>query len=357
LYKKSGRRLRVVVLLPDPDGPEAGRGDENFEYLNAEASDLAVLEAAREAGFDAALVQVHLGNLDETVAALECDAVINLCDGTGAGKDGIPGLEAIEALERRGLPYTGARAAAYSIGSDKAAMKERFLAAGVPTARFQLMQTADDPLNAELSFPLIVKPRDAGGSAGIRLSSVVMDEAALREQVACTAATYGEALVAEYIDGRELTVGVLGSGSDVKVFPPLEICFGEAFPPERRVRTFESKWDVTSPLYGAMELLCPAPLPPVETRRIGRVARAAYQAIEGSGYGRVDLRLDERGPWVIEVNPNCCLEWNEAELADCAMFPIAARAAGLSYPELIRRLVLQALGRRTALRGLKALAA
>jgi D-alanine-D-alanine ligase len=341
------RRLRVAVLIPDPFASYPGRGDENFEYEGAEASDRTILRAVGEAGFEPMPFLVHLGNVETTVSTLDCDAVLNLCDGSGAGHDGSPGVEVIEALERRGLPYTGARAEAYRIGCDKALMMERFAAAGVPTPRFQLMRSAADPIAPQLQgcWPLLVKPRDTGGGAGIRLSSVVETEEALRAQVESVSATYGEALVTEYIDGRELTVGIVGAGRRLAVFPPLEVRFGPAFPAGRGLRTFDCKWDVHSPLYGAYEPLCPAPLRPFETRRVLCAARAAYRAIRGTGYGRVDLRMDWRGPFVLEVNPNCCLEWSERSLADCAMFPIGAAAAGFTFPGLLRELIGQALRR------------
>jgi D-alanine-D-alanine ligase len=342
----AGRRLKVAVLIPDAGASFAGRGDENFEYAGAEAADRHFLSAVEAAGFDATVATVHLGNVEEVVGALDCDAVINLCDGSGAGRDGLPGLEAIEALEWRGIPYTGARAEAYRIGSSKVAMKERFRAAGVPTAAFQVLASADAEIDAALlaRCPLIVKPCDAGGSAGIGIDSVVTDEATLRARVARVCAVYGEALVEAYVDGREVTVGVLGSGRDLALFSPLEVRFGPAFPAGRGLRTFETKWDVASPLYSSFELLCPAPLEPAETRRVLHIARAAYRAIAGSGYGRVDLRLDAGGePFVLEVNPNCSLEWHPAILTECAMFPIGARAAGLEFPALLRELVARAL--------------
>src|SRR5205814_6935760 len=129
------------------------------------------------------------------------------------------------ALEDRGIPYTGARAEAYRIGSSKVAMKERFRLAGVPTPAWQVVASAGAPIDPAVAgrFPLIVKPCDAGGSAGIHVKSVVTGEAELRERVAEVVATYGEALIEEYVDGREVTVSILGAGRDLLVFPPLEI--------------------------------------------------------------------------------------------------------------------------------------
>jgi D-alanine-D-alanine ligase len=330
-----------VVLLPDPAGPYAGRGDENFDYAGADESDRLLLEAVARAGFRVSARYVHLDNVDDVVDALACDAVLNLCDGSGRERDGMPGLEALDALERRGLPYTGSRASAYAIGSDKLAMKERFVAAGVPTPAWQLLSSPDAALAPELlaALPLIVKPRDGGGSAGIRLGSVVHTERELRERISEVCATYGAALVEQYVDGREITVGVIDTPRGPRVLPPLEVRFGASFPADRRIRTFDMKWDVSSPLYSDFELICPAPMTLALRRRVQHVARAAYAAIDGSGYARVDLRLDERGPFVLEVNPNCSLEWSDDDIGGCAMLPTAARAAGLDYPALLRELL------------------
>lgn len=333
--------LRVIVLLPDPAGPHSGRGDENFDYAGAGDCDRMLLDSVVRAGFEVGVRYVHLDNIDAVVEALVCDAVLNLCDGSGREKDGMPGLEALDALERRGLPYTGSRASAYAIGSDKVAMKERFAAWGVPTPAWQLVSSSEDELAPALlaALPLIVKPRDGGGSAGIRLASVVHDERELRERIGEVCATYGQALVEQYIDGREITVGVLDTRRGPRVLPPLEVRFGESFPADRKIRTFDTKWDVSSPLYHDFELLCPAPMSLALRRRVQQVARAAYAAIDGSGYGRVDMRLDESGPYVLEVNPNCSLEWSDEDVGGCAMLPTAARAAGIDYPALLRELL------------------
>lgn len=349
------QRLRVAVLMADPHAPFRGRGDENIDYVGADAADRAFMSAMAAAGFDAQLHAIHLGNMDEKIAALECDAVFNLCDGTGASGDGNPGVEVVEALESRGLPFTGARAEAYRIGCDKVGMKQRFKQAGVPTPAFQVFRTPADPLDPELAtrFPLFVKPCDSGGSAGVHLRSVVADEAELRERIAETIATYGDALVEEYVDGREITVALMGSGKEVVAFPAIEVRFGGAFPQGRGIRTFETKWDPTSPLYSAFETVCPAALTPLEVRKVTAVARAAYRACAGSGYGRVDMRLDARGPFALEVNPNCSLEWSDESLADCGMFPIAARAAGFDYPALLRAMVERAMRVAPRLRALR----
>ncbi|AKF09155.1 D-alanine--D-alanine ligase family protein [Sandaracinus amylolyticus] len=329
------------MLCCDPASPLKARGDEDFDYEHADASDRAFLRALEDAGYEASWHPVHLANVDTVVDALDCDVVFNLCDGSGQGIDNYPGVEAIDAIERRGLPYTGSRREPYRTSISKVTMKTRFVAAGVPTPKWQLLASPDEPLLDDLrGVPLFVKPHDAGGSAGVHLSSIIAadDELALRARVEEIFRDYGSALVEEYVDGREITVGLLGSGERAKALPPLEVRFGDAFPPGKGIRTHETKWDTSSPLYGSFELLCPAPLTLAETRRVLRVARDAYRAIDGAGYGRVDMRVDHRGPFVLEVNMNCSLEYGESS-ADCAMYPFAAQAAGLAFPELLRRLV------------------
>jgi D-alanine-D-alanine ligase len=340
-----GRRLDVAVLMADPDAPYPGRGDENIAYDGAAEAEAVLLNALDAAGFRPLRQLIHVGNVDDVVDALECDVVFNLCEGSGAQGDGLPGVEVIEALDRRALPYSGARADFYRLGCSKIAMKHRFRAAGVVTPAYQLFRSPQEPLDWSLAgrFPLIVKPSDSGGSAGIHLCSLVRDPAELRERVTEVAGTYGEALVEEYIDGREVTVALLGEGDDLTVFAPLELRFGTAFPAEQRIQTFELKWDRSSPLYRGFDWLCPAPLEPAARSRVLAVACAAYRAVEGSGYGRVDLRLRDETAFVLEVNANPSLDWSEDDEYARAEFPIVAAAAGWSYPELLSAIVLRPL--------------
>lgn len=345
MRKERGRRLRVAVLLADLNAPDRGRGDENILYPGAQQADAVLMKALAAAGFDAWSVPIHVANVDEMIDTLECDVAFNLCEGSGPQGDGLPGVEVIEALERRGILYTGARPEFYRLGCSKIAMKRRFLAAGLATPAYQLFQSPSDSLDPSLvqKFPLIVKISDSGGSAGIHLRSLVRDQAELREQLTEVVGTYGHALVEEYIDGREVTVALFGQGRGLKVFVPLELRFGPVFPAERHIQTFELKWERTSPMYRGFEWLCPAPLEPAERRRVIAAARTAYRAVRGSGYGRVDFRLRGKTPFILEVNANPSLDWSEDDEYARAEYPIVAAAAGWSYPDLLREIVMQAL--------------
>jgi D-alanine-D-alanine ligase len=347
-----GRRLKVAVLLADLNAPDRGRGDENVLYEGAQEADAALMSALAAAGFEAWRVPVDVVNVDEVIGTLECDVAFNLCEGSGPRGDGLPGVEVVEALERRRIPYTGARAEFYRLGCSKIAMKERFLCAGLATPAYQVFHSPGDPLDPELArrFPLIVKISDSGGSAGIHLRSVVRDPAELRAQLTEVVGTYGHALVEEYIDGREVTVALLGQGRGLRVFAPLELRFSPVFPAERHIQTFELKWDRTSPMYAGFEWLCPAPLESGQRRRVLSAARAAYRAVRGSGYGRVDFRLRGETPFVLEVNANPSLDWSEHDEYARAEYPIVAAAAGWSYPRLLQEIVRQALRLATASR-------
>ena len=341
---RSTKRGRVAVLWCDPNSPTVARGDEDHDYEGADEADRVFIASLEEAGYAVTTHPVHLGNVDRVVDSLACDVVFNLCDGSGPGRDNQPGLETLAALERRGLPYTGARAAAYQTSISKIEMKRAFQAVGVPTPAWQLFERAGDverELRPELAgLALFVKPHDAGGSAGVDLGSIIEagDTPALIARIERIVSEYGAALVEEYVAGREITVGLLGAGEKAKALPPLEVAFGEAFPEGKGIRTHATKWDVNSPLYNSFELLCPAPMTLTQTRQVLRVARRAYAAIDGAGYGRVDMRLDARGPFVLEVNMNCSLEYGQSA-AESAMFPFAAAAAGISFPTLLHRMI------------------
>lgn len=344
------RRLQVAVLYPESSHHDStqeasplARGDEaNTAGWSADAYTQMIRALAAE-GFDVVEVGIGFATLHR-IDELTCDVVVNLCD--GCTLDGEPGVEVLDALEARGIPYTGARRLAYWIGSDKVRMKVHFLNAGVPTPRFQVFGDPDEVIDPRLQYPLFVKPCDTAGSVGVSLESRVDDEAQLRARLRKVVPLYGPALVEEYVDGREISVAIIGDGDDLTIFPPVELRFGPAYPSTCRVQTFESKFDPRSPLYGGYELCCPARLGEAEERTVIEAARAAYQSIGGTGYGRVDLRIGPGGPRVLEVNPNCSLEWVEGTTErDSCMFPLAAKTAGWSLRHVYRRLIDVALAR------------
>ena len=144
---------------------------------------------------------------------------------------------------------------------------------------------------------------------------------------------FDEVLVQQYVAGRELNVGFVGD----RALPIAEIDFSGMPPGSWPILTYAAKWDTGSPDDLGSVPVCPANLAQKLAERLVRIAEAAWRAMQGKGYGRVDLRLDQQGrPWVLEVNPN-------PDLNDDAGLSRMAKAAGWDYAELVRRIAEVAL--------------
>jgi D-alanine-D-alanine ligase len=144
---------------------------------------------------------------------------------------------------------------------------------------------------------------------------------------------FDEVLVQQYIPGREFNVGIVGT----RTLPVAEIDFSTMPQGSWPILTYAAKWQVGSPEDLGSVPVCPAPVSERLTARLVRTAEAAWRAMQGKGYGRVDLRLDGEGkPWVLEVNPN-------PDLTDEAGLARMGRAAGWEYPEMVRRIAEVAL--------------
>jgi D-alanine-D-alanine ligase len=194
-----------------------------------------------------------------------------------------------------------------------------------------------------MPFPLIVKPAREDASVGITRDSVVWTREALEQRVAYVLSRYHQpALVERYIDGREIYVSMLGSPDGVtQVFPFYEIDFSEMPADRPRIVSFEGKWVETSDEYRGTKPVRCENLSPELRARIAAAALGAFDTLELRDYARVDIRLAADGvPYVIDVNPNC-------DLSDVAGgFSKAAKAAGLSYEQVILRIVELAFARR-----------
>lgn len=275
------------------------------------------------------------------------DLAFNIAEGfEGEAREArVPAL-----LKLMGIPTTGSGVLALALALDKAKSKQIFRFHGIPTPNFQLFRHADEPLDPKLKVPLIVKPNAEGSGKGINASSVVADALALRAQVRHVLETYGpEALVEEYIEGTELTVGILGAD---QILPVLEVDFseckssGEFFYSWRMKEYQGDKEQKLTPRFW-----CPARLDPAVTQAVQSVAWKAARALGVRDVARVDIRLSPEGiPYVLEVNPLPGMDPEESNL------PIMARAAGMSYEAFIHRLIDLA-AERTIQRPAKRLAA
>lgn len=247
----------------------------------------------------------------------------------------------ISAFEHLGFRYTGSDRRTLAKCLNKARTKEILQAHGLPTASFQIFTPWT--IDRHLDFPLIVKPVSEDASIGITGNSVVHDDRSLRRQVRYIWESYHQpALVEEFLSGREFNVTILGNESP-RVLPLSEISFRHIQDPFARIVSFRAKWVPSSPEYISTPPTCPARVSESIKLRIEEVARRAYQAMGLHDYGRVDLRLKNGTPYVLEVNPN-------ADLSPDAGIARAARVAGMSYANLADEIVRLA-ARRYRIKG------
>ena len=235
----------------------------------------------------------------------------------GAGEDGT--LQAL--LDLAGVRYTGSGMLASALAMDKTRAKIMMKALGVPSPKGKLLRRTGphslDPKGLG-GYPLVVKPNREGSSVGVFL---VRDDDDLTKALE-EAFRFGDVLVETYIPGRELTVAVLGG----KALPVVEIV------PEDGWYDYRHKYTK-----GHTQYHVPADLPPDIATELARLAEKAYQALGCAGVARVDFRLDDTGQAF-------CLEVNTIPgLTETSLVPMAARAAGIGYGDLVEKLVELAL--------------
>ena len=224
-------------------------------------------------------------------------------------------------LEELGVPYTGCGPEASRIAFDKVLTKLKCMDAGVPTARFLVLNSADAPWPRGWNPPVVLKPVRQGSSVGLQFVERVADWArALGDALRYDS----EVLMEERIVGRETTVGILAD----EVLPVVEV--------RPKQGTYDYKTKYTS---GSTDYFCPALFDAETTRKIERAGLTAFRAVGGRDYGRVDVMVRENGePVVLEVN-------TLPGMTETSLLPKAAAAAGLSYEELCRRMINLALQR------------
>jgi D-alanine-D-alanine ligase len=257
------------------------------------------------------------------------DLVVNLCEGIG----GYSRWESMVtgAIELAGVPFTGAGSWTTTICHNKNVINALLQAAGLPIPRWAMPVNGKVP--ADFPLPAIVKPAAEDASVGIDQASVVRTYRELRQRVTHLEREYGPTIVQQYIAGREFAVGVIGN----TVLPLSEIDFSDMPGGSWPILSFDAKWTTGSAEDVGSRPVCPARVAPAIARRLRAVALAAWRAVRGQGYARVDLRLDEAGqPWILEVNPN-------PDISDDAGLSRMAQAAGWSYDDLILRMVELAL--------------
>jgi D-alanine-D-alanine ligase len=245
-------------------------------------------------------------------------------------------------LEANGYRYTGSPPLSVLVTRNKAMAKEILGFRGVRTPGFVtygLSEIVTAP--PELPFPLIVKPLQADASEGIAKASVVTDQDELADRVEFVHGRFRQpALAEEFIDGRELYVGMLGNGEKVEILPITEMIFDkDKTPPTERIATQAAKWDEPYRARRGIKNVLARPISKGARAKIEETCRVAYHALWLRDYARLDVRLTpEDDVWLLEANANPFISKGHEMAA-------AAEKHGLEYPAFIQRIVDEALGR------------
>lgn len=266
-----------------------------------------VHEALLSLGVDAVAVDAGKDTI-LNLARQGFDRAFNVLHGTG-GEDGV--VQAV--LDLQGVPYTGSGVLASALAMDKLRTKRLWKAEGLPTPDYLLVE---EPAQLEeaarrFGYPLIVKPSEEGSSVGV---TKVKSPAQLPQAFADAAGTTGRVVMAErFVAGGEYTCAILDGEALplIRIEPP-----GEFYDYHAKYLSDETRYH------------CPAGLAPAHEKRLQDVCERAFELVGARGWGRVDFMLDAAGePWLIEVNlvPG---------MTSHSLVPMAARARGLSYPQL-----------------------
>lgn len=293
-------------------------GGDSAEREISLRSGRAVLDALRRQCVDAHGIDAAGRGLLDVLRADAYERVFIMLHGRG-GEDGV--IQG--ALEAIGLPYTGSGVLGSALGMDKLRTKQVWMGQGLPTPDFRLLRAeADlDGIEAELQFPCMIKPAREGSSIGM----TKVEQAGQLAAAWQLASRYDDEVIAEqWVSGPEYTAAIVND----QALPLIRLETPRTF------YDYEAKYQASDTRY-----ICPCGLDPHMERRFQQLARAAFEAVGANGWGRVDFILDaEDNPQLIEVN-------TVPGMTDHSLVPMAARAAGISFEELVIRILATSLRR------------
>jgi D-alanine-D-alanine ligase len=326
---------RVAIVYNEPVFSRYHNRGEEAAVIGVLDAVEAVHRSLLELGYDVNQVPLAppLKQARNQINKLEADLVFNLFEG-------FPGYPETEAeipdiLSRLAIPYTGCPGAALRLALDKAKTKVILKEAGIATPDFQLL--LPETISAfRLTYPCIVKPVAEDASHGLSEKSVVSNFTSLKEQVELISQSYGgQALVEEFISGREFNVTIIGN-ANCTVLPVSEIDYllPDGMP---EILTFAAKWQSDSLYFKGTKVICPAEIGPEYQKNIKDTALKTFRRLGCRGYARVDMRQDKRGGYnVIDVNPN-------PDISPGTGAALQAAVAGINYTRFIENIVQLAL--------------
>lgn len=311
---------------PEPEPPDS----------EAEYDDIATVLAIK-AALEAKNCRVTLLEVNKKLPARlmedKPDIVFNIAEGMqGRGREAqVPAL-----LDFYKIPYTGSDVTTLCIALDKALTKRILSTYRIKTPKYQIISKNQTKIKGRFRFPVIVKPNAEGSSKGISDASVVSSRKELEELVSKNLKLYKQdMLVEEYIDGREFTVGIYGNGEDIRVFPPMEICYIK-----RETRYNIYSYNVKQNYKEYISYKCPADISKDAENKIINAAKKIYEVLSCRDFSRIDFRLSRDGePYFIEINPLPGLAPGYSD------FPMIAGFNGMNYNCLVWNVLESALKR------------
>ena len=328
------RKLRVLVLVHEtlvPPESTQGFTDQEIDEWRTEYDVTTCLKAM---GHDVRVLGLgdNLSDLRAAITDWKPDVAFNLLEEF----QGIVTYDqyVVAFLELMKLPYTGCNPRGMMISRDKVLSKQILAYHRIPTARFALFpRKRKFVAPRRLKFPLFVKSATEDASLGIAQASIVTDVAKLEERIEFIhEQTSSDALVEEYVEGRELYIGVLGNDR-LTTFPVWELSFGTLPDVMAGIATRKVKWDRKYQQKHGIGTGPARELPEGMPQKVAQAARRIYRALSLSGYARIDMRLTAEGQlYVLEANANP----NLAQIED---FATSALASGLGYDKALERIL------------------
>ncbi|MHB8155213.1 MAG: D-alanine--D-alanine ligase family protein [Candidatus Omnitrophota bacterium] len=312
-----------------------------FSECDSEETINSVIAALKTKGHCVEAIDVEYPALFSYFKKNRVDMVFNIDEGKhGRFRES----EVPAVLDYLNIPYTGSDTFSLALALNKTLTKKILKAENIPTPNFQLFVKGNELLDSDLRFPLIVKPNCEGSAKGINKTNVVGNSADLAIKVKeCINIYRQEALVEEFIEGKELTVGILENGK-TRVLPILEIDFSNCKKSGEYFYSWKMKEFQGNRELGLVpEFYCPARLDADTESKVKDVALRTHRAVGCLDISRTDIRLDKNNvPYVLEINPLPGLDPKESN------FPIMAYAAGMKYEDLIEAILLSASERAKA---------
>jgi len=348
------KKVRVAVLanLKINAPTWEGMPEDQWDDLDSEKTVNSLVEAIRSGGYETKFFEGDLTIVDK-FKKFKPDICFNICESHfGDSREAqIPAL-----LEMMRIPYTGSKVLTLSLALDKPMTKRVLTYHDLPTPNFQTFERTNEPLDEAMTFPMFVKPSREGTGMGVSLKSVVHNEDELREQVACLLEKYKETVLVEsFIDGREVTVGMVGNligpvarrmpdnpdahriQAGLRFFPPLEI---DLKPYEDTDKVYSNRLKVE--MANQLNYICPAPLDDDMVDELNWLAAAVFRVTGCRDFARVDFRLDRNQNWkpyILEINPLPGLSPGISDIV------IEAATDGVDHTELVLMILHTAMKR------------